>query len=100
MEYSTSSDDAAPERPCPTNDQPAAGRYLTTSEAADFLRVSTKTIERLVKSGRLRSYRIAGSGPRRFRQQDVERILESESTFPVLEQPDEFESFITTKLKG
>ncbi len=52
---------------------------LTTRQVADLLQVSPKTVSRLIKQGRLPSYRIAGSGPRRIRRFDVERLLEPES---------------------
>jgi len=52
---------------------------LTADEAAEYLRVSTKTISRYVVAGRLVALRLPG-GQRRFRSADLERLLEAVTT--------------------
>jgi excisionase family DNA binding protein len=48
---------------------------LTSAEAARVLRVSKSTINRYVRLGQLRAYRLP-SGYLRFRREDVEKLLE------------------------
>lgn len=48
--------------------------WLTKTEAAQRLRVSGKTIQRLAKSGKLPAYR-QGRGLLRFRREDVDAVL-------------------------
>jgi excisionase family DNA binding protein len=52
-----------------------ANELLTVREAATALKVSTVTISRYLKQGRLRAYRL---GPRtlRLRREDVQRLLQ------------------------
>lgn len=52
---------------------------FTKREAAQFLRVTTRTIERLVKAGRLRAYKPTG-GLYRLRKSDLDQFLESGAT--------------------
>lgn len=61
--------------------RPSAIRHalLTADEAAEYLRVSTKTISRYVVAGRLVALRLPG-GQRRFRSADLERLLEAVTT--------------------
>lgn len=54
--------------------------YMTKREVADYCRVSTATIDRYVKSGELRCFRLAGRGQRLFTLDDVERMLKPEKT--------------------
>lgn len=49
-------------------------KYLTAAEAAELLNVSTATVRRLARSGRLPKYRI-GSKAVRFREDDVLALL-------------------------
>ncbi len=70
---------------------------LTTQQVAAYLRVSIKSVQRLTKQGRLASYRIAGTGPRRYRTTDVERLLEPET--PVSVDVD-LDHFIDTQQDG
>jgi excisionase family DNA binding protein len=75
----------------------AASPLLTMQETAAYLKVSAKTITRMIKKGLLPSYRIAGAGCRRFRQTDVERLLVPE---PGQEsQADDLDDFINSQLE-
>jgi excisionase family DNA binding protein len=49
------------------------GEWISLAEAADFLRVSPRTVQRLVKDGRLTAYRLRPSSPPRFKAEDIER---------------------------
>ncbi len=48
---------------------------MTKQEVAEYLRVSTKTVERLVKTGELPVYRIKTNV--RYKKEDVEKYLEN-----------------------
>jgi excisionase family DNA binding protein len=48
--------------------------FLTTSEAADLLRVQARTIQYWAKSGRISALRISGRGVR-FKREDVLALL-------------------------
>ena len=52
--------------------------WLTKAEAAERLRVSTRTIDRLTKTKELPSYRHGTGVRRRFRVEDVDALLERE----------------------
>jgi excisionase family DNA binding protein len=52
---------------------------LTKQEAADYLRCTTRYVERVVKQGRLRAYRPTGK-LWRVRLSDLEAFLESGAT--------------------
>lgn len=54
---------------------PGAGRWMTTTEAADHLRVTVRTIARYVQDGKLDSYRLADSGQLRFLSHDVDALI-------------------------
>jgi excisionase family DNA binding protein len=47
---------------------------LNVKEAADQLGVHRNTLSNLEKNGQLKAVRLPGSGVRRFRKQDVERM--------------------------
>lgn len=51
--------------------------YMTKQEAADYLRVSCATIDRYVRQGRLRAYRLSG-GSRRFKAEEVQNLITAE----------------------
>lgn len=53
-------------------------QWLTRKEAAAFLRVHPKTIDRLRKQNLLKSYKINGTSCLRFKREDLDalRILE------------------------
>ena len=48
---------------------------MTKEEVAEFLKVSTRTVDRLVQAGKLPAYRIQTNV--RFKQEDVDRYLET-----------------------
>ncbi len=50
-------------------------KWLTVTEAADYLGVSRPTLYRLVRSGELVAHRIAGKGTMRFRQEDLDAVM-------------------------
>ena len=52
---------------------------LTQRQAAEYLGVSTRTMQRLSEAGVLRPTRIAGLGRARYRLEDVERFARGES---------------------
>lgn len=60
------------------SDQPPGTVWLTTDQVAERLRVSRKTVERLRASGRLPTFRAWQKGQPRFRQQDVDGLMETE----------------------
>lgn len=53
-------------------------RLLTVAEVADFMRVSTMTVYRLIKAGDLAALRVGKSY--RLREDDVDRYLERQYT--------------------
>lgn len=59
------------------------GLMLDIEDVAERLRVSESTIRTLVRLGKLRAYRIGGRrGRLRFKQEDVDRYVESTATMP------------------
>jgi excisionase family DNA binding protein len=57
----------------PTRENPVSERYFTRREAADFMRVAERTVDRLLAEGRLKALRIGRSV--RIRLSDVESFL-------------------------
>jgi excisionase family DNA binding protein len=51
--------------------------FLTTSEAADLLRVQARTIQYWAKSGRISALRISGRGVR-FKREDILALISSD----------------------
>jgi excisionase family DNA binding protein len=51
--------------------------FLTTSEAAELLRVQPRTIQYWEKSGRIKALRISGRGIR-FKREDVLALISSD----------------------
>ena len=49
--------------------------WYTINEAAQYLRVTRRTIYRFIEKGQLPTYRVGVGGHRRFRHKDLERIL-------------------------
>ena len=47
---------------------------ITVKEAARMLAVSPMTVRRLIDSGRLPAWRVAGDGPIRIESEDVETL--------------------------
>lgn len=58
-----------------TKHAPFGGEYVTVGEAAAIATVSTDTIKRWEKAGRIESLRTP-TGHRRFRRSDVEALLQ------------------------
>lgn len=52
--------------------------WYTIDEAANYLRVSKRTIYQLLKEGQLVSYRVGKSGHRRFKREDLDRTMQKE----------------------
>lgn len=55
-------------------------RWLTTTEAAKIVKVSTRVIYHAVKRGKLRAAKIDGRGDLRFRRQWIDEWVESCTT--------------------
>lgn len=71
---------------------------MTTQEVADTLRISVKSVTRLVRDGELPCFRLSRSRSNRFRRDDVLRLL-----VPVATTEDDdadLDDFITTNQKG
>ncbi len=72
-------------------------KLLTARQVADRLAVSGRTVERLIISGILKLHRVGPRGPRRFRVEDVDRVL-IPATSPEQCAVD-LDAFITTQTK-
>ena len=48
--------------------------FLDVNQAADYLRIHHITLRKLVRSGKVSSFRIGGG--LRFRQEDLDRLME------------------------
>lgn len=48
--------------------------WFTVEEAAEYLRVSKRTIYKLTKEGRLPAFRIGQERHRRFRKEDLDKV--------------------------
>ena len=81
----------------PSATPPTASPFLTTAEAAQRLRVSVRTVERLHRKGKLNAYRIGLEGQRRFRAEDVDRLLVPDQNG--VQQDADLDSFISTHSK-
>lgn len=51
-----------------------AKEWFTVEEAAEYLRVSKRTIYKFTKEGRLQSFRIGKERHRRFRKEDLDKV--------------------------
>ena len=51
-----------------------AKEWFTVEEAAEYLRVSKRTIYKLTKEGSLPAFRIGRERHRRFRKQDLDKV--------------------------
>ena len=58
--------------------QTHAQQWYTVDEAAQYLRVSRRTIYQLVKEKQLAPYRVGRAGHRRFRQEDINAVMRKE----------------------
>jgi excisionase family DNA binding protein len=61
-------------------DAHSSATYLTKREAADYLKVSPRYIERAIHDGRLRAYK-PSLKTIRFRRADLESFMDSVCTF-------------------
>jgi excisionase family DNA binding protein len=61
---------------------PEQQRFLTISEAAEFLHVSEVSLRRWTNSGKLRCFRVGGRNERRFLVADLIAFMPSEDTQP------------------
>jgi excisionase family DNA binding protein len=50
---------------------------LTVQEVADMMKVSEKTVRRLIKRGNLAAYKIGARGQLRVNERDLERYLDA-----------------------
>ena len=55
-----------------------AQNWYTVDEAAQYLRVSRRTVYQLVKEKLLTPYRVRGVGHRRFKQEDMDGVMQKE----------------------
>jgi excisionase family DNA binding protein len=51
-----------------------AKEWFTIEEAAEYLRVSKRTIYKLTEEGRLQAFRIGKERHRRFRKEDLDKV--------------------------
>lgn len=56
--------------------------WYTVDEAAQYLRVSRRTIYKLVKEMQLAPYKVGPAGHRRFKQEDVDAVMRKEQVAP------------------
>ena len=59
--------------------------WFTVAEAAEYLRVSRRTIYKLTKEGRLPVFRISKERHRRFRKEDLDKVPRSSEDVRTLE---------------
>jgi excisionase family DNA binding protein len=52
--------------------------WYSIDEAAKYLRVSRRTVYQLVQERQMVSYRVGNAGHRRFRREDLERVMRRE----------------------
>ena len=65
-------------------------RLLTIQEVAETMRISEKTVRRLIKRGDLIAYKVGDRGQLRIKEQDLGEYLESQRVSPrKREQPKE-----------
>lgn len=59
---------------------PAESPWMTKAEAAAYMRVDTRTIDRWVRDGKLTRHRVSGIQSVRFARADLEGLLTAEPT--------------------
>jgi excisionase family DNA binding protein len=59
-----------------TLESPVRPRLLTAAQAAELLEVDPRTVSRLADIGKLPAIRLSEKSPRRYRREDVERLLQ------------------------
>ena len=57
-------------------------KWYTVDEAAQYLRVSRRTIYQLVKEKQLAPYKVGKAGHRRFKQEDIDAVMRKEQDIP------------------
>ena len=57
-------------------DRPGGNKYYTPAEAAEIMKVDTKTLLRWESGGKIRAFRTLG-GHRRYLAVDIDRIIKS-----------------------
>ena len=62
--------------------EPQTQIWYTVDEAAQYLRVSRRTIYKLVKEMQLAPYKVGRAGHRRFRQEDIDAVMRKEQVAP------------------
>lgn len=50
--------------------------WMTREEAATYLRVSTSTLDRYVREGKLARHRLAGTRSARFHKEELDALVE------------------------
>lgn len=58
---------------------PQPQQWYTVDEAAQYLRVSRRTIYQLLEEGELTSYRVGKAGHKRFKREDLDRAMHKDS---------------------
>lgn len=56
--------------------QLATDAWMTVEEAMAYLKVSRPTLYRFMAEGKVKYYKLAGTGTRRFRKEDLDALLE------------------------
>lgn len=56
--------------------------WYTIDESAGYLRVSRRTMYKLIHDGQLTAYRVGTGGHRRFRRSDLEQLMSPEESEP------------------
>ena len=54
--------------------------WYTIDESASYLRVSRRTMYQLIHDGQVAAYRVGSGGNRRFRRDDLERLMQPEDS--------------------
>jgi excisionase family DNA binding protein len=62
-------------------------RLLTPAEVADFCHISSKTVLRAIRAGRLRASQLGSRGAYRMRMQDVDAWIGATTVPPVSPRP-------------
>jgi excisionase family DNA binding protein len=56
--------------------------WYTINESAGYLRISRRTMYKLIHDGQLTAYRVGMGGHRRFRRDDLEQLMSPEESEP------------------
>jgi excisionase family DNA binding protein len=73
-------------------------KLLTTQDVSAYLNVSKRTVQRYVKAGKLQAFRLAGGGPFRFKEIDVNRLLIAEKSID--QRDSDIRSYIHNQIGG